>query len=133
MKALYDEQAVPIMRDDLVAALMAAGVDNLELFPAVIHDPMTGVDHTNYQAFNIVGLLEAADLGASEMMGTTSSKLIDADFASLVIDESKARDMLLFRLGEASSAIVVHEHVRKVIEDRKIPGIFFYASGEWSG
>ena len=133
MKALYAEESVPVMRDDLVETLVAAGVDNLELFPAVITDPMTGEEHTNYKAFNVVGLVAAADLGASKMMGTTSSTLIDADFASLVLDESKAHGLLLFRLAENVSAIVVDERVRREIEGRKIPGILFYASGEWSG
>ena len=94
---------------------------------------MTGEEHTNYKAFNVVGLVAAADLGASKMMGTTSSTLIDADFASLALDESKAHGLLLFRLAENVSAIVVDERVRQEIEGRKIPGILFYASGEWSG
>jgi hypothetical protein len=133
LKALYDEQAIPLMRADLVEALAAAGVNNLELFPAVIEDPMNGERHTNYQAFNVLGLVAAADLAASRTMGTGSSTRLGTDFDSLVLDEGKARDLLLFRLAESCSAIVVHERVKLEIERRKIPGIIFYESGQWSG
>src|SRR5437879_5549654 len=60
---MYDDVAYPLMRDDLVEALQSVGVDNLQLFAAVIRDPSTGTEHTNYKAFNIVGVLAAADMG----------------------------------------------------------------------
>ncbi len=130
---LYDEKSIPIMRDDLVDALQHAGVDNLELFDAVVSDPNTGQSYTNYKAFNVLGLVACADMGASEFMGTSESEMLDVDFDALVIDEKKAGDLLLFRLAENISAIIVDDTVRQEVEKRKIPGIVFYASGEWSG
>jgi len=130
---LYHEESVPLMRDDLVEALREAGVDNLQLFRAVVVDETTGVKHTNYKAFNVVGIIASADMERSKMMGTNDSEMVDLDFDRLVIDESKPQGTLLFRLGEAVNAIVVHESVKKKIEERGIDGIVFYGPGDWAG
>ena len=124
---------IPYMHNDLYEALVTAGVDNLQVYDAVIRDLKRGIEHKDYKAFNIVGVVAAADMGASEMMGTSDSTLIDADFDRLVIDEAKCKDLLLFRLAENITAIIVDERVKKEVEKRGIKGIFFYASGEWSG
>jgi hypothetical protein len=125
--------AAPLMREDLLSALREAGVDNLQLFSALLNDPMTGKQHTNYKAVNIVGVVSAADMGKSKMMGTSDSTLISADFEALVFREQVAADLLLFRLAESVNAIVVHERVKHVVEARAIPGMTFFESGEWSG
>jgi hypothetical protein len=124
---------IPFMRDDLYEALVAAGVDNLQVYDAVIRDLQRGIDHKNYKAFNIVGVIAAADMDESTMMGTSDSTLVDADFDRLVIDEAKCHGQLLFRLAENISAIMVHERVKQEVEKQGIEGVFFYASNEWSG
>ncbi len=132
-QALYDAQPVPVMRLDLLDALIHVGVKNLELFDAVLLDTETGKEYKDYKAFNIVGRVSAADLDGSVRMGVSDRTTISADFESLAIDESKAGGLLLFRLAENLSAIVVDEKIKNEVERRKIPGIFFYPSGEWSG
>lgn len=130
---LYEDEAVPLFRDDLLVALQNAGVDNLEQFPAVLHDPFSKKDHTNYKAVNIVGVIACADMAGSELMGTTDSTMIDVDFAGLVIDESRTGGALLFRLAEAVNAIVVHEKVKEEVERAGIPYMTFQGPGEWAG
>jgi hypothetical protein len=132
-KAMYSAEGIPVMRDDVITALHKAGVDNIQYFDAVLRDPATGREYTNYKAYNIVGLVACADMQSSELMGTSKSTMGDTDFHSLVIDESRTRGLLLFRLAENVSAIVVHEKVRNAIEAAGIPGFVFYGPGEWSG
>jgi hypothetical protein len=127
------QSTVLIMRDDLIQVLQEAGVDNLEIFPALIRDEKINKERTNYKAVNIVGLVSAADMAQSSRMDPTSTNaMIDVDFDSLVLDESKTGGALLFRLAESVNAIVVHRSVRDRVRAR-IPGMTFYASGEWSG
>ena len=133
LKAMYEEMAYPIMSDDLIAALRAAGVDNLQLSDAIVEDPVTGKKHKNYKAFNIVGVVAAADMEKSVLMGTSNSKMIDVDFESLAIDEKKAAPFLMFRLAESVSAIIISEAVKDEIERRNIPGMDFYEPADWSG
>jgi hypothetical protein len=129
---MYESEA-PIMREDLLAALTNAGVDNLQLFQAILKDPRAKVEHTNYKAVNVIGLVAAADLSKSTVMNLPNPELFGQTFDSLAIDEKKAGGLLLFRLAESSSAIVVHDRVKKSIEDAGVPGMTFYESGEWSG
>lgn len=130
---LADHLPVPFMHISLYEALLAAGVDNLQVYNAVIRDPIRGIEYKDFKAFNIVGMVSAADMDASTMMETSDSTLIDADFDRLVIDEKKCNGLVLFRLAENISAIVVHERVKQEVERRGIRGIFFYANGEWAG
>jgi len=132
-KAMYYEEAIPVVRDDVVEVLRKAGVDNIQYFDAVVVDPITGQEHRDYKAYNIVGLVACASMQDSELMGTSDSTIGDVDFHALVIDESKTRGLLLFRLAENVSAVVVHERVKQAIEDAGIPGFVFYGPGEWSG
>ncbi len=132
LKPMY-EGTILLMRDDLIARLRDAGVDNLQTFPAEIRDEQRKQQHTNYKAVNIVGVVSCANMAESERMDPEDdTEMIDVDFESLVIDESKTGGALLFRVAEAVSAIVVHGSVRERIEDA-VPGMTFYASGEWSG
>lgn len=122
------------MHHSLVEALIAAGVNNLELFPARITNPVTGYVHEDYQAFNVIGLVSAADLEQSTLMHDDEKPgLLDTDFDSLVLDEDRTMGFHLFRLAENCSAICVSEKVKKAVEERRIPGIIFYGPGEWSG
>jgi len=131
--ALYDAEAFPVMRADLLEALEAVGVTNLELFPALLIDPEAGERHADYVAFNVLGLVAAADLAASALMPGMPGGPLATGFDSLVIDEDRARGLRLFRLAESCSAIVVDEVVRAEVERRQIPGVVFYEQGEWSG
>jgi hypothetical protein len=132
LKAMYKNK-YPLVREDLLRCWQEAGVDNLQLFPAILRDTVKGVDHTNYFAFNVIGVVSCADMGQSRMMGTTDSTMIDADFQALVIDEAKTGGALMFRLAESVNALVVHERVRKHIEANAIPNLVFYGPGEWAG
>jgi len=132
MLPLYEASA-PLFREDLLAALEKSGVDNLQLFDAVLTDPKSKTEHTNYKAVNIIGRVAAADLGKSELMNLPNPELFGRSFDALAIDEKKAGGLLLFRLDESASAIVVHERVRKGVEAAGVPGMTFYESGEWSG
>lgn len=107
---MYQDSYV-LMTDRLVDALRAAGVDNLQLFDAVISDPHTGSVVSNYKVVNVVGVVACADLGRSTYTAT-GAPLIDVSFDSLVIDEKRAGGLLLFRLAESLSAIIVHERVK---------------------
>lgn len=108
----YLKGKIPLFREDLIAALQSGGVDNLDLYDAVILDPDNGKRHTNFKAVNIIGALSVADMGKSEATVHPGGPVIDVDFDSLAIDEKKARGALIFRLAESVNAILVHERLR---------------------
>ncbi len=130
LKAMY-ELSVPLMRKDLVKLLQQSGVQNLELFDAIIKDPKMKIEHTDYVAFNILGTIAALDLGQSQPMTQDSS---NPGFASLGLDEEQIPSgALLFRLAESVNAIVVHREIKTRIEKAQVEGMIFYQPKDWSG
>jgi hypothetical protein len=124
---------IPLMRDDLIAALRTGGVDNLQLFKAVLTNPFENTEHTDYKAFNIIGAIAAADLERSKAMFPQRARKIDMTFDTLAIDEGKIGGPLMFRLAESVNAIMVHAKVKRVVEESGIPGMTFYRPEEWAG
>jgi hypothetical protein len=108
----YLAGSIPLFSDKLIEALRRGGVDNIDTYNAVIVDPDNGARITTHKAVNVIGAISAADLEQSEAVTHGGGGMIDTDFNRLVIDESKTKGALMFRLAEATRAILVHEQVR---------------------
>lgn len=122
----YLQGRIPLFRRDLVDAMVAAGVDNLELYDAVLVDPDDGARHDTHRAVNIIGTIAAADMAQSAATVHTGGPVIDVDFDSLVVDESRTGGALLFRLAESTNAILVHERLRDALLAAGFRNIAFY-------
>ncbi len=131
----YSSQPIPLMSRRLVAAMQAAGVDNLQLFSTQLNDrrgdPPPAPDH--YLAVNIVGCIAAADLARSALNPLVNDRLVSADFHSLAVAEDKTRAALLFRLAENVSAVLVHKQVKEAVERSGIDTLTWYLPREWAG
>ena len=123
LKEFWDAP-VSMMSKRLAAALRDAGVANIDEYPAIITDQTNGEVHDNYVAFNIVGIVGATDHANSEYQSDIHW------FDRLALDESAAKETLLFRLKEAKYHIVVHERVRKHLEDAGFDSLRFYTADE---
>ena len=123
----YLRAAAPLFRDDLIVALRACGVYNLETYNVAIRDPDGDQIYTNYKVVNIIGLIRAADMNKSNaMINPNGPPIIDVDFDGLVIDEKKAHGQLFFRLAESTNAIIVHERVRDCLLMKGFNDLAFY-------
>jgi hypothetical protein len=123
---------LPLMTRRLLSALQGAGVDNIESFAAEVYDPRTGETFTDYVAFNIVGTVRAADLSQSTYQAPDGS-LVSVDFDSVVLEASRARGVLVFRLAESVNAIVVHDSVRRHVLAKGIDTLTFIEPEDWAG
>lgn len=132
MMPMFDE-GILLFSDEMIEGLHAAGVDNLDLYAAVIIEPTSGRRYTNYKAVNVIGVIECADLSRSDYQAPSGSAMVDTDFDSLTLDESRIRGPLMFRLAECVTAIVVHETVRAELERRGIPYLDFDDPKDWVG
>lgn len=125
---------IPLMTRRLVTALRAAGVDNLQTYETVLAARGgTPTPPDRYLAVNVVGKVAAADMDRSVTNPAVSDTLISADFHSLAVDAGTATDLLLFRLAENVSAVLVHERVRAHVEASGIDTLTWYAPEEWAG
>lgn len=121
--SMFDEYMC-LMRKEMVAALLGCGVDNLDVYSAVLFDANRPAKF-EYFAVNIIGLVAAADLRKSEWTNYDGEPRIDTQFDTLVIDRDKARGLMMFRLAEDTAVIVVHERVKRALEAATIPLLRF--------
>jgi len=107
----------PLIRHDLLAVLETAGVDNLQLFEAIVSNPISKRKHHNFSAFNLVGIADfdwARDL---------RRKISQREF------RVKTPPFLMFYLYD-DGPIVVHNSVRLAVEDANIEGMYFVPTYE---
>jgi hypothetical protein len=120
-----------VMSDAFYRALCEAGVDNLDVYDAVLRSEDGKVEYKGFKAFNLLGLVRAADLKKTVFNGPPGTRLIDASIDSLAIDPDKARGILMFRLMENVSAVIVHERVKRFIEPMNFPYVQFTEPKNW--
>jgi hypothetical protein len=120
---MFDEYMC-LMSTRMIETLIATGASNLDAYRAVLRDEENGRQF-DYHAVNIIGLVAASDLAKSEWENLDGPARLDTHFHSLVIDETKARGELIFRLAEDSSAIIVHDRVRTALEAGRFPSLTF--------
>lgn len=110
---------IPLFKKELVEAFHDIGVTNLETYEAVLLDPDNNKKYETHVAVNIIGVVAAADLGSSVYNVPDNIPVIDVEFDDLVLDESRAKGLLMFRLAENTNTILVHESVKDYLEKVK--------------
>ena len=116
----FDEP--PVMSNEFYQALVEAGVDNLDAYDCILRSEDGTVEYKGFKAVNIIGVIRATGEG-TEFTG--ESRLIDAGMDKLSIDSNKTFGALMFRLAENVSTVVVHERVKRYIEQKGFPSIVF--------
>jgi hypothetical protein len=108
-----------LMSKNLVETLEAAGVDNLQKFDAPMTDVRDGEINHGFCVVNVVGLVEAADMDSSDSLPLGSNVV----FTKLAVDPEKAQGLIMFRLAESRSDLIVHERVARAIEAGDFRGV----------
>jgi len=126
---------IPLFSRRLVDALIKGGVHNIQTYETVL----TNVEGDNppprdhYLAVNVIGLIDAADMEKSVISPGSKEELYATDFDSLVIDEKAPRGMLMFRLAQNISAVLVHQRVKEYVEAAGIDTLTWFRPEEWAG
>lgn len=116
----------PVMSDKFYKALVEVGVDNLDVYDAVLASEDDKTQYKGFKAVNIIGLVAATDRARTKFAPENPSRLIDATIDQLAIDPDKARGLYMFRLAEYVGAVVVHEKVKAAIEKHGFKHVVFY-------
>ena len=108
----FSKGSVTLMSKRFLEILQGAGVDNLQVFPAIVKSEKDGTIWEDYFAVNVLGMVSCAVLPKS-----TYSEIMPGHyrFQELAIDAEKAKDALMFRLHEHSPSIIVHRDILKYI------------------
>ncbi len=115
----------PVMSNEFYEALLSAGVNNLAVYDAILASEDDKIQYKGFKAFNVIGMVRAADLEKTVFFPDNDSRLLDAGIESLAIDADKAKGLLMFRLAEYAGAVIVHESIKKAIEKRDFPHVVF--------
>ena len=121
----------PIISETLHSVLCDAGVSNLDVYEAKLMSADGSVAISGYKAFNLIGMVEVADLSASRFSPDNASRFIDASFDTLVLDRSRLRGLRMFRLAEFSSAVLVHQSIKDAIQAAGLTHIDFLKPSEF--
>jgi hypothetical protein len=130
-KALY-KAGIPLMSRRLYKAICKAGVDNLDIYETEIRSHNSKEINRDYLAFNIIGVIKAVNMAKSKYNTLGGPPLISVFFNSIVIDEKAIGSVLLFRIAECVSAIVIHDSVKKQLERQNF-GLTFIKPEDWMG
>ena len=125
----YFNLPFPYVSQRLRDTLNAVGVSNIDYYPVAVENSDGTIVHQCF-AFNLIGCIACADMAKSDV-SSNGIDMIAVDFESLVIDESKTRGALMFRLAESVNGIVVHESVKNAIEAAGIDTLTFIPPEEW--
>lgn len=104
--------SIPVMSQRFIDLLINAGVDNLQTFPIVVKSEIDGTTWDGFCAVNILGLIQCADLAASDYTEIFHGLY---DFDVLAIDTARTNGALLFRLQESPSTIIMHKTIGKYL------------------
>lgn len=121
----FTDLGTPIMSAKMVKALLGAGVDNIQFYDVILTNKITQEKYS-YHAFNIVGLIAAANLEESDWSSFENSTVGSVSFNHLVLDEQKCRGALVFRMAENLGTILVHDTVKRAIENAGIDSVIFH-------
>lgn len=101
---------IPFLSKRMYEVLRSAGVNNIDVYPVEIFhaDGTLASESDNYVVFNLIGTVTDSELN------------ILAD-----LPENEIQGHLMFRLAELTSIILVHESIKKALEEANISLIDF--------
>jgi hypothetical protein len=107
-------------------ALRQAGVDNFEVWPAILREPETKREWRDYFVFNEIGLLDPIDLGKSEY-DTIMDGSADGDippvlgFHEVVFSAKKTHGAKMFRTPQFTPDLYISKEVMDVLDELSPP------------
>jgi hypothetical protein len=124
----------PLIRKSLLEQIVAAGVDNVETFDAVLHHPLAGVLPNEYVAFNIIGLIATTELAARAMQSYVEFEFQTDEVEGLIPDYSRIPPgILLARFADRMGRILVSNSLRDRIDPGPESGLVFFELADGRG
>lgn len=117
----YYDDSISLMSPRLLAVLHRVGINNIQVFPAVICYRGTGEKHDMY-AFNILGCISVVDLENSNIVNSDGQLLYNCAIDGFTINTSKTNrmDLHIFRLAENVMITLVSDILKNAIEQAGI-------------
>lgn len=102
---------IPIMSEKLAEALLSFGVKNIDFYDAILTHKVTRATY-KFKAFNVIGLVAAADMNKSNWASYDGDPTINVSFKKLVLKPTSGTEPLIFRLAENIKALMIRSDLR---------------------
>jgi hypothetical protein len=116
---------VLVVSDKFLEVLRQTGVDNFEVWPAILRDPKTKREWKKYYLFNEIGLLDAVLLEESDydtiIGGNGGSIHSFMGFHKVVFDAKKTNGEKMFRIPQCPLDLYMSWDVVKVLVELSPP------------
>jgi hypothetical protein len=118
------------MSKKLFGVLRQAGVDNIDVYRTVLYYPDGRVASEDLLAFNLIGKVAAADLDKSIYDKEQPDSFIAMTIDKLEVKDALPQSLLMFRMAESVTTILVHEKIKNAVEEAKIELVRFFKADE---
>ena len=123
-------EPLPIMSKKLFEKLNQIGVDNIDVYETNLLYSDGSIASKDLLAFNLIGLVAAIDLSKAIYDPNQPDSFISMSFEKLEIKKDLPTSLLMFRLIENVTTILVHERVKSYIEKAHIGYVRFFRYDE---
>lgn len=126
----FFDTTVPVMSDRLIAFLVNLGIDNMDTYPVVLHNNVTGEEVLGYSAVNIIDCIDATKLEGSQYRLRFGKPYFTG---TIVIDNSKVNDTPLFRTLYGPGFIVISQSIADALKTESLSGILLQPTEDYEG
>lgn len=110
--------SIPVVSARFVEMLRAAGIDNFQVFPAIL-EGIGGAEWHDYFAFNAIGVVDSLDLAKSDgleiMPEGEDGEPSLCDFSHPVVDPKKVRGLLMFREARMPPLLIFDDRLEQFL------------------
>lgn len=126
----FFDTSVPVMSRAMADALRAFGMSNLDVYPVVLRNPVSGDTRDDYVAVNLVGCADAVDAAQSPHRLRFGKPYFTG---AITIDPARTGGMSAFRLLHGPSFIVVDDTLAQRIVAAQFKCVLVQATTAYEG
>ncbi len=126
----FFDSTVPVMSNRLIAFLVNLGIDNIDTYPVVLHNTVSGEDVLGYSAVNVIGCIDAEKLEGSQYRLRFGEPYFTG---TIVIDELKVGDSSFFRTLYGPGFIVISQSIADAFQRESWAGLLLQATEHYGG
>lgn len=126
----FFDSTVPVMSNRLIAFLVNLGVDNMDTYPVVLHNNVSGEDVFGYSVVNVIGCIDAEKLESSQYRLRFGEPYFTG---TIVIDDLKAGDSSFFRTPYGPGFIVISKNIADALKTESWSGILLQKTEDYEG
>lgn len=118
------------MSNRLISFLINQGVDNMDTYPVVLHNIVSGEDVLGYSAVNVIGCIDAEKLEESQYRLSFGKPYFTG---AIVMDDMKVGDSSFFRTLYGPGFIVISQSIVDALETEPWSGILLQQTEDYQG